>query len=442
MAEERINIVYTATDIQKYLEGTMPPAEMHALEKAALDDPFLAEAIEGYEVMKESDLTAPLAELRNKFNEQHGSKLVALKPTKAFRMWKAAAAIFIICSGISLTYLLTNRSQRRDESIAVLPGSSDSMSRSLNKTTQPEHDSAVSNQYDIALEKETQEITLNPQEPTPLQDSAFMYRPSPSSTKSPEAIAGGGYIPDSQNTQQDITMVNTAPGTEQNRLERAEPLNNVTAKAQATESKISDDKYSSVTHTFRAQVVRPDNTPIPFANVGINGKKITTYADVNGYFNVDSPDSLLTVQVESLGYNPRSFILQAQAEKNKIVLTEDDVTANAKTISRRSYALAKSRRPQAVLKDTLMDAEPEDGWNNYNNYFNNSLSLSDKIPKKTKGDFEVSFEVQDNGTITNLKVDKDLCEDCDKELLRIIQEGPKWKVKKGKKGAAKLQVRL
>ena len=89
-----------------------------------------------------------------------------------------------------------------------------------------------------------------------------------------------------------------------------------------------------------------------------------------------------------------------------------------------------------------MDAEPEDGWNNYNNYFNNSLSLSDKIPKKTKGDFEVSFEVQDNGTITNLKVDKDLCEDCDKELLRIIQEGPKWKVKKGKKGAAKLQVKL
>jgi hypothetical protein len=39
---------YSAEDIQKYLQGKMNAAEMHALEKTALDDPFLAEAIEGY----------------------------------------------------------------------------------------------------------------------------------------------------------------------------------------------------------------------------------------------------------------------------------------------------------------------------------------------------------------------------------------------------------
>ena len=33
-------------DIEKYLNGKLSPSEMHALEKKALDDPFLAEALE------------------------------------------------------------------------------------------------------------------------------------------------------------------------------------------------------------------------------------------------------------------------------------------------------------------------------------------------------------------------------------------------------------
>ena len=38
---------YSAADIQRYLQGNMSAADMHALEQAALDDPFLADAIEG-----------------------------------------------------------------------------------------------------------------------------------------------------------------------------------------------------------------------------------------------------------------------------------------------------------------------------------------------------------------------------------------------------------
>ena len=38
-----------SNDIEKYLNGKLTPAEMHALEKKALSDPFLAEALEGAE---------------------------------------------------------------------------------------------------------------------------------------------------------------------------------------------------------------------------------------------------------------------------------------------------------------------------------------------------------------------------------------------------------
>lgn len=40
--------IYTAADIEKYHRGQLSAAEMHAMEKAALEDPMLAEAMDGY----------------------------------------------------------------------------------------------------------------------------------------------------------------------------------------------------------------------------------------------------------------------------------------------------------------------------------------------------------------------------------------------------------
>ena len=42
------NKEYTAADIERYHAGSMPAEQMHALEKAAMEDPFLADALEGY----------------------------------------------------------------------------------------------------------------------------------------------------------------------------------------------------------------------------------------------------------------------------------------------------------------------------------------------------------------------------------------------------------
>lgn len=45
-----LHIEYTQADIERYIQGKMSNAEMYAIEKAALQDPFLADAIEGYEI--------------------------------------------------------------------------------------------------------------------------------------------------------------------------------------------------------------------------------------------------------------------------------------------------------------------------------------------------------------------------------------------------------
>ena len=50
MLNDNTHINYSKADIEKYLQGKMTASEMHALEKAALQDPFLADAIEGFEI--------------------------------------------------------------------------------------------------------------------------------------------------------------------------------------------------------------------------------------------------------------------------------------------------------------------------------------------------------------------------------------------------------
>ena len=45
-------------DIDKYLRGEMTPAEMNALEKKALQDPFLADALEGAQQLSPGDFAA------------------------------------------------------------------------------------------------------------------------------------------------------------------------------------------------------------------------------------------------------------------------------------------------------------------------------------------------------------------------------------------------
>ncbi len=50
MSDSTQHIKYTVADIEKYLQGKMTNAERNTFEKAALADPFLADALEGFEM--------------------------------------------------------------------------------------------------------------------------------------------------------------------------------------------------------------------------------------------------------------------------------------------------------------------------------------------------------------------------------------------------------
>ena len=142
MAEERKHTnTYSAADIEKYWTGKLTPAEMHAMEKAALDDPFLADAMEGY---------SRFADGSENIQKDLGALRVDLetrtRPRRNVIMswWKLAGAAMIVVSLGALAYLLLNRqgesrlameqANRQDEK--SMPVTKDSVQASVHDTLQ------------------------------------------------------------------------------------------------------------------------------------------------------------------------------------------------------------------------------------------------------------------------------------------------------------------
>jgi outer membrane biosynthesis protein TonB len=84
--------------------------------------------------------------------------------------------------------------------------------------------------------------------------------------------------------------------------------------------------------------------------------------------------------------------------------------------------------------------EPEVGWGNYNTYIQNNIKVPTDIRNKNTGrEVELSFLVDNKGDPTDIRITKSLCNECDKEAIRLLKEGPKWK-RKGKRGNTRVSI--
>ena len=188
---------------------------------------------------------------------------------------------------------------------------------------------------------------------------------------------------------------------------------------------------------FRGRVIDPNNNPVPFANVTNTQDNVGTYSDARGYFNLISPDSILDVQIRSIGFDNNRVQLRGDVTNNEVVMREDRNSLAEVVISNKKPN-ATSRARDANMK--LEEPEPADGWDNYDTYLVNNLNVPDEIKtKQSSGNVEVSFEVDKNGQPINIKVEKSLCKKCDQEAIRLIKDGPKWK-RKVRKGRATVTV--
>lgn len=94
------NHIYKVEDIARYHSGKMTEAEMHAIERAAMRDPFLADAMEGF-TYTDTPLE-DMADLREKFLTSRSESKKGYIP-----FWLKIAAMLILVTGMSyLAYII------------------------------------------------------------------------------------------------------------------------------------------------------------------------------------------------------------------------------------------------------------------------------------------------------------------------------------------------
>src|SRR5207237_1184848 len=99
MIQSPENNFFTAADIERYHKGEMSAEERHALEKAALDDPFLADALEGYAY------TTHATEDLEKIKARLQPKTVQKKTIVLWKTWmKVAAVLLVVGAGVWLMF--------------------------------------------------------------------------------------------------------------------------------------------------------------------------------------------------------------------------------------------------------------------------------------------------------------------------------------------------
>ncbi|HQV56087.1 MAG TPA: hypothetical protein PLX17_11255, partial [Chitinophagaceae bacterium] len=105
---------FTAADIEKYHKGLLSAKEMHDLEKAAMDDPFLADALEGYAIAG-VNVATDIAELKGRLAQKTmpegrqaaSAKVIPLQTTERknnFRLLKVAAMLLFVAGAAFAVY--------------------------------------------------------------------------------------------------------------------------------------------------------------------------------------------------------------------------------------------------------------------------------------------------------------------------------------------------
>ncbi len=459
MSSENKHINYSASDIEMYLTGKLSPLEMHALEKAALDDPFLSEAIEGYTGMKDTRWNKELTALRTQVAEKGAVAKVIPLHKASYNRWKTVAAILILGGGIALTYVLTadNVTEQDKTEIAqtiIKPAGTDtitmtepavSVTQSLNPSASPSDVELKPNE-----EKNTQFATVKKPGDRFITDPAAPQIKPLAQTETPAvpdkeqgvavSPAAGNKTSSSGNNGQ---LMEDAVA----RKDKAEVIPAGVAevsRAQRSETNAPEKKEAVLNKFFTAQVVAADNSPLPFTNISIKKENFGTYADAKGMVRLVSTDSVLHIEVKSVGYLPKTVTLRTNPAQTKIVLQEDELAYMNKTVIESPVANRNYRSNRATLiTDSVVNVEPADGWDNYNTYVANNLEVpEDMLKRDLHGAVELSFDVKANGTITNIRVNKSMGTVYDEAARRLIREGPQWKVKKGRKTSANVKVQF
>lgn len=473
MAEQHLYINYSVEDIEKYLQGRMNAKDMHELERAALQDPFLADAIEGY---RQADFSQTYQHLDDIALAITGAKLpakIVAIPQKANYWWRVAVVIgLVVIAGGTVWYSSQQGGQAENKALATVQPA-----KPNEKVTSSIPPAAADSAAGLAKTDTTGQLVTNNTNNSKENEVQLVITEAPATipgrakAASPEVVAKveapvkstQGYIAEDKNYTTPVQVLNApALGI---KITAAKPLaaadtallaNNNVLIANAPPAAGYNANYSiannsalplskqtgpsanqSYTFDLKKQAlfnvlpaakiegyIRDDKQqPLPNAMV-YAGNRLTAITDARGYFRLNTADSQLTVQVSSAGYETKTALLKGR-DSNAITINQLYLPGQGIEVT----SFKSKARAKKVLVDSLA---PEGGWQSFREYVYKKLhrekdmDTTGAVLTFMPGSVEIEFVVDENGTAKEFRVTKSLNKQSDAKALDVVRQWPRW----------------
>lgn len=416
--------------IQKYREGKLSPREMHRVERLLLENPFYAEAMEGWEKMgKDASLHTHMADLKGRLQQRIDEQQ---KTIPMYRLtWQIAAAMVLLVIG-SWTGYYFYFTGSQDEAAEPMLSMQDKPSQASEPAPVPLEDEEEAKEMDQAQD----EITFS-ENPTPsrVQESES---PADAPVKSAEKIE----VVEEQTSPPVLADAETLPplATQQPDIEAEEDVDDQPTLA------ISKVPEENIDQTFRssrmlkskdagAEVYGEGNSPftlqgrvisgedksaLPGVNVTIKNTGMSTTTDANGDFKLTVPENQNEVMFNYIGFETMEQTVSKSDSNFTVVLTPEITALNEIVIV--GYGTQEKKSIASISQ-----ARPVVGYSSYKDYLKKNLQYPHAARENNiEGVVNVSFDVNPNGELQRFSVEKPLGYGCDEEAIRLIKEGPAW----------------
>lgn len=194
-------------------------------------------------------------------------------------------------------------------------------------------------------------------------------------------------------------------------------------------------------HNISGMVTDTKGNPLPGAVVlgqsGTHGQPYGTATNQKGEFTLEVKDSLESLEIAFIGMERQKIQLK-EGEFLNVQLREDTtaleevVVAGYQEVKKTAYtgSVVTLKSNTITLSDgdsIAVDAAKEVDVSNVNRYLNQAFVYPEKALKQGAfGEVYLSFEINESGTPSRIKILKGFSTACNKELIRLLAEGPKW----------------
>ncbi len=400
-----------------YIRGLRKGKEAHRLEKESMQDPFLADAMDGYNQV-EGNHEQRIEKLRMQVSAHSAKK----KNTYAIT-WSIAACL-IIGFGISSYFLFLKKSMTDEVFIAE-----ESVSTKLAKPAAPPTPAIPA----------TPTVPATPQKEIALATTKVKTDSTPISEITARQADKKDMIAKIQTTSQPQgAPVAAVPMMEEVSEETAalqEVVTTIDTFESESDKKMKMAKVATIlpqNNMIKGIVTDKKGEPLIGASVAYKGTNIGTITNMNGEFSLVKKDGKKQLTAQFIGYDPveirvdTSRTMLIAMNENQQALNEVVVVGyGAKKKKKSVTAGTVVKGDEQANKD--ITPQPVIGKRNYQKYLKENLVRpTDEKCAQVKGKVILTFLVNKEGRPFYIKVKESLCESADKEAIRLIQEGPDW----------------